>query len=90
MTIQTRKLAGLAIMLISITMFFWWGVYFHIFGSPIRPTFWDYGFFGWIYLGLFGFGFAKKGWRTGLKYSLSFLVVTALAVGIGVLRGAYG
>jgi hypothetical protein len=90
MSVRTRKATGIAIIAISIVLFFWWGSHFRVFGSAIKPTLPVVGFFCWIVLGSFGVGFSLEGWRAGLKFAFGLLVAMALALGIGVLRGAYG
>jgi hypothetical protein len=74
----------------SMVLLFWWGIHFDLFGRAIKPTFPEIGFFGWIVLGFFGMGLYLGGWQAGLKFAGGLLVAMALALGIGILTGAYG
>jgi hypothetical protein len=89
---RTRKLLGVAIMLASIALLFWWGFQFGVFGNKPdllrRPVAYG-GFMGWMVVGMFGFGLGVQGPRSGLKLAAGTLGVLALAFLIGLARGAY-
>jgi hypothetical protein len=89
MTARTHQIIGVTIIAFSIITFFWWGIHFQVFGTKIRPTLADFGFFGWLLLGFFGAGFASGGWISGLKGAFGLLAAFAIAFGIGFLSGNY-
>jgi hypothetical protein len=86
---RRQKIIGLAIMLGSIALFFWWGVHFRVFGMKITFSAAQIGFFVWLLLGMFGVGYAVGGWKSGLKVAGGFGLAVCVAVGIGFARGVY-
>ena len=89
---ERRQWIGVAIMAASFVAFFWWGVHFKVFGTDIdlrRRTVEDLGFFGWIVMIMFGFGYGRGGILSGAKLAAAIVGLMALAGLIGYLRGAY-
>lgn len=86
---RKQSLIGGAIMVLSISAFFWWGFRFGLFGHRIALDLPEFGFFGWLTLGMFGLGYVAGGWRSGLKSAGGFLLLIAVAIGIGVALGNY-
>jgi hypothetical protein len=84
-----RPLIGVAIIAASLLMVFWWGVHFKVFGGVIRPNLSTAGFLFWIASGMFGVGYASSGVPGGLKASGCFILLVAVALALGVARGAY-
>jgi hypothetical protein len=90
MTAERRQaLVGLAIITGSITLLFWWGLHFRIFGSRITFSLPQVGFLGWLMLGVFGSGYIGGGWRAGLKAAGGFALAICVAAGIGFGLGNY-
>lgn len=86
---QKQTLIGLAIMVMSVAMFFWWGIHFRLFGHRIVFDMPEFGSMAWLASGMFGVGYVAGGWRSGLMSAAGFLVLAAAALGIGVVLGNY-
>lgn len=84
-----QKTIGALIIGASIALFFAWGMAFRLFGHAIHLNLPTVGFFAWLLIGMFGLGFAYAGPRGGARVALRFAVMAAIALGVGILRGAY-
>ncbi len=84
-----QEIIGLVLIFGSMAAVFAWGFATRVFGTKIRVDIPHLGFFGWIALSIFGVGFFWAGPRGGLKLAAGFAILLCVALGIGVLRGAY-
>jgi hypothetical protein len=80
----------MAVAVVSIAMFFWWGLHFQVFGGTFRLDVATVGFFGWIAASAFGAGYMLGGWRSGAMWVGGFLLALAGAGLIGLALGNYG
>jgi len=86
---QRQERIGIAIALLSLGMFFWWGIHFHVFGTKPDLSFGTFGFIFWLAAMAFGTGYTAGGWRTGAKTAVQFCMLLLVAWCIGAAWRAF-